>query len=509
MPEPDDPLLHHWLQHSAEKWGASPAIVEDDRVTTFSQLFEDASSLAQALAARGLSKGDRVALVLPKTTEAITSLFAVLMAGAIYVPIQPRWPGGRIEATIENCAPRFVVKESESGLVVVDRIGNEQLPWRDMMATSHHPCPEQDIAPDDPAFILFTSGSTGKPKGVVISHRAVGAFVKWSAEEFQLHHEDRIASPSPLSFDLSTFDIFNMALTGAACILVPEQIAWMPRFLTQFVRRQRVSAWYSVPSILAGMLNEGGFSSGNYPDLRVILFAGEVFAGRHLAKLQAAVPHARCVNLYGPTETNVITWYPVPSGFGASTPIPIGKACPYAEVMMDPASGQLLARGESVMSGYWNRPQETEQAFTTVAGKRFYCTGDRVCLNESGDYVFLDRIDRQVKRRGFRIELGEIEAALLRHAEVLEAAAIACKDLESQTVIAAFVRRRPESALSLVDVKTFCARFLPSYAMPDRVLFVETMPKGSRGKIDYAVLKNLYAEKTSDEHPGGSPRVHS
>jgi amino acid adenylation domain-containing protein len=509
LPEPDDRLLHHWLRHSAEKRATSAAIVENEKVTTFSQLFEDAVALSQALSARGLSKGDRVALVLPKTTEAITSLFAVLMAGAIYVPIQPRWPAERIQATMDDCSPRFAIKASESRLLVVDCASGEQFSWRDFLAASRRSCREPDSAPDDPAFILFTSGSTGKPKGVVISHRAVGAFVRWSAEEFQLRREDRIACPSPLSFDLSTFDIFNMALLGATCVLVPDEIVWMPRFLTQFVREQRVTVWYSVPSILAGMLNEGGLARGSYPDLRVILFAGEVFAGRNVAQLQTVVPHALCANLYGPTETNVITWYRVPSGFDFSMPIPIGKACPYAEVMMDPSSGALLARGESLMTGYWNRPQETKQAFVTISGQRFYCTGDRVSLTESGDYVYLDRLDRQVKRRGFRIELGEIDAALLRHSEVLEAAAIAHQNPDGQTTIAAFVRCRPNSTLSPLDIKTFCARILPSYSMPDHVFFVEVMPKGSRGKIDYAALKKLYAEKTNDEHPGGRPPVRS
>jgi amino acid adenylation domain-containing protein len=507
LPEPDDKLLHHWLRRTSERQGASPAIIEDDRVITFSDLFEQAASLSHALTARGLSKGDRVALVLPKSTEAIASLFAVLMAGAIYVPIQPRWPAERIQTTMDDCAPRFVIKATDSGLVIADCANGEQLPWRDLLASSHPPCPEPAITTDDPAFILFTSGSTGNPKGVVISHRAVAAFVKWSAGEFQLGREDRIACPSPLSFDLSTFDIFNMALIGATCVLVPEQIVWMPRFLSQFVREQRITVWYSVPSILAGMLNEGWFARGSYPDLCLILFAGEVFAARNLAKLQAVVPHAQCVNLYGPTETNVITWYRVPSGFDPSLPIPIGKACPYAELAMDKASGALFARGKSVMSGYWNRPQETEQAFVTISGKRFYSTGDRVSLTDSSDYVFLDRLDRQVKRRGFRIELGEIEATLLRHAEVLEAAAIACQNPDGQTTITAFVR--PRSPLSLLDIKTFCSQFLPSYSMPDRVLFVEAIPKGSRGKIDYAALKSLPAEERTDEHPGGCPPVHS
>lgn len=523
MTGPDDSLLHHWLWRSAEKLGTSAAIVEDGKVTTFRELFESAASLSHALTARGLSKGDRVALLLPKTTEAITSLFAALMAGAIYVPIQPNWPAERVRATMEDCAPRFAIQlagdpsskehECSDAIVVVDSANGDQIPWR-VLVESGGSCPQPSITPDDPAFILFTSGSTGRPKGVVLSHRAVGAFVKWSAEEFQLRREDRIACPSPLSFDLSTFDIFNMALVGATCVLVPGDIVWMPRFLTQFVREQRITVWYSVPSILAGMLNEGGFSLGSYPDLRVVLFAGEIFAGRNVAKLQAAAPHVQCCNLYGPTETNVITWYRVPSDFDPSMPIPIGRACPYAEVKIDPgsteaspeqaalnqiSSGALLASGESLMSGYWNKPLETEEAFVSISGRRFYRTGDRVSLNDNNDYVFLDRLDRQVKRRGFRIELGEIEAALLRQGEVLEVAAVACQNPDTQTMIAAFVRLRPKSTLSLIEMKTQCALFLPLYSMPDRIFFVETMPKGSRGKIDYATLKNLCAEAPGAE----------
>jgi non-ribosomal peptide synthetase component F len=114
---------------------------------------------------------------------------------------------------------------------------------------------------EDTAFILFTSGSTGRPKGVELSHRAVSAFVRWTAREFQITSGDRIACPSPLGFDLSTFDIFNMALCGATAVLVPDNIVWMPRFLVQFVRESRISCWYSVPSILAGMLQSGAHGS--------------------------------------------------------------------------------------------------------------------------------------------------------------------------------------------------------------------------------------------------------
>ncbi len=236
----------------------------------------------------------------------------------------------------------------------------------------------------------------------------------------------------------------------------------------------------------------------DYPGLRVILFAGEVFAGPIVVRLQAAVPRAVCANLYGPTETNVVTWYRVPRDFDGSQPLPIGHPCPYATVTVDASSGELLVGRDSLMSGYWNRPEETQRTFLNLEGKRYYRTGDRLSLAPEGNYLFLGRLDRQEKRRGFRIELGEIEAALARQKDILEAAAVAAdcnaKDGQMGTAIVAFVRTRSGGAVTLVEAKAHCARTLPPYMLPDRIVFLNTIPKGSRGKIDYMALTKIAKE---------------
>lgn len=503
MPEPESDLLSDWLRHTAAGTPDAPAIVEEDRVTSFRELFELAASLAVRFVEHGIQKQDRIALVLPKTTEAIVSVFASLLAGAVYVPIHPRWPKERIETTLADSAARLVIEGDSFPPRITDRQTGSSIPWQaapraltGTALTREDSLPRADAG--DPALILFTSGSTGRPKGVVLSHHAVSAFVRWSAREFQVCSSDRIACPSPLSFDLSTFDIFNMALCGATCVLVPDHIVWMPRFLVQFVRQARITCWYSVPSILAGMLQEGRLAEHDYPDLRVILFAGEVFPGPNVVRLRAAIPQAVCANLYGPTETNVVTWCRVPRDFDGSQPLPIGHPCPYAAVTVDALSGELLVGGDSLMNGYWDRPEETQRAFVTLEGKRYYRTGDRVSLAPDGNYFFLGRLDRQVKRRGFRIELGEIEAALVRQKDILEAAAVAAEvnvdDGQMGTCITALVRARSAGAVTLVEAKAHCARTLPPYMVPDHIVFLDTIPKGSRGKIDYMALAKIAKE---------------
>lgn len=494
LPELDTALLHQWLLRTAAATPCAIALEEEDRATSFRDLAAFAWAIAATLRARGLRPGDRVALVLPKTTEAVVAVFGCLLAGAVYVPIHPRWPANRIAAVVEDCGARLIFEMSEGAIQLTGTHGESPVRWEDALSAVAGALPLPERREEDPAVILFTSGSTGRAKGVVLPHRAVAAFVRWSAAEFGIAPADRIACPSPLGFDLSTFDLFNMALCGATCVLVPENIAWMPRFLTRYAAAKRVTVWYSVPSILARMLRDGGMRPGTCPDLRVVLFAGEVISGSDLALLTAAVRPALCANLYGPTETNVVTFYRVPAEFDPAAPPPIGRACPFAEVLVDPSTGELLAGGESLMSGYWNRPDDNARAFVNRDGRLYYRTGDRVQSDASGNLLFAGRLDRQVKRRGYRIELGEIEAALAGHPAILEVGVVAVSNSDQGVLITAFLGTGSSGSLSLLEVKAHCAAALPPYMVPDRVLFVVAVPRGTRGKIDYSALEKLAGE---------------
>jgi acyl-coenzyme A synthetase/AMP-(fatty) acid ligase len=426
--------LHEWLLATAARIPDAPAIIEDDLVTTFAELRDNAAGIAKTIRA-----GDRVAIVLNKNTQSITAIFATLMAGGTYVPIPPSWPVERIDAVIEDCGPGVVIRED--GAARREPVG----------------------PPSDAAFILFTSGSTGRPKGVVISHSACAAFVQWCAAEFAITGKDRVASPAPLSFDLSTFDIYSMALCGAACVIVPGSVTWRPRYVTDFVADSRITLWYSVPRLL---------TPG--PALRVALSAGEVLPGPAAARFVRDHPPTALYNLYGPTETNVVTYYRVPRDFDESKAVPIGISCPYAELAVDSETGELLAGGASLMNGYWNAPAHNGP----------YRTGDRVTVDGAGCYHFVGRMDRQVKRRGYRIELGEIEVALTRHPGVTEAAVTSAPDERRGVLITAFVQGQAGEAA----LRAHCASILPDYMLPDRIVSLPALPRGNRGKIDYTEL---------------------
>jgi amino acid adenylation domain-containing protein len=492
LPEREDlPLLHAWLNQAADRWPDRPAIVETDRETTLAELRSLAAAMATTFRQRGVVPGDRVALVMDKSRDAIVALYGALMAGAVYVPIPPSWPQARIDAVLRDSGARIVATHDGNAGSGAPRLYNPGTG-----ATMTRP------AADAPAFILFTSGSTGTPKGVAISHAAAGAFVDWTAREFGLGPDDRIACPSPLSFDLSTFDVLNIARSASACVLLPEPTRWVPRLLFQALAELCVTAWYSVPSALNAVGETPDVVRGRLAGVRLFLLAGEVFPSRLAVALRRTCPHARILNLYGPTETNVVTWHELPAVVDPVAPVPIGTTCPYASAYIveegddshgvGRRTGELLVSGQSLMIGYWNRPEEDARAFTeidrTTEPVRWYRTGDRVSVGPDGQIQFIGRLDRQIKRRGIRIELGEIEAVLGQHPAVAEAAVVASGGHPS--VVTAFVRLGGGVSASADALRLHCAVLLPASMLPDRWVILADMPRGNRGKIDYERLSS-------------------
>jgi len=511
-------ILQQLLSKSAARFPEKTAVWARGRSISYRELEERSNQLAHLLEQSGVSKGDRVGLFFPKCVESIVSMFAVLKAGGVYVPLDPQAPVDRIGYIISNCGIRVLItqdekrraldlstRESLDRCVVIDEAresgnGTGVIPWA---ALSEYPAshpPAVTLTETDLAYILYTSGSTGRPKGVMLSHQNALTFVEWCADKFEITNEDRLSNHAPLHFDLSVFDVYNAIEAGATVYLVTEEIALFPTTLAKFIETHQISVWYSVPSALMLLLLHADLKAEKLRHLRTILFAGEVFPMKYLKQLAELLPAVELDNLYGPTETNVCTYYRVDRARLASMDkLPIGIACENTvvfavndkdEIVTKPGeTGELYVRGPSVTYGYWGDVEKTKKMvvpnrFQPHFEEKIYRTGDLVTLAEDGNYYFLGRRDSMIKSRGYRIELGEIESALLSHSAVREAAAIAIPDEVVGNRIKAIVAPHTLGSLKAAELQQHCAARIPKYMIPEFIEFRESLPKTSTGKVD-------------------------
>lgn len=525
-------LLWHGFRDSAVAHPERAAVEWRGEVLTYHELDELSNALAALLVDAGIGPGHRVGLYAPKTHLSLVAMLGISKAGAAYVPIDPHAPPLRAAYILGNCAVSAVVTDGERLHALAEHVstlpslhlaiaaGTEAtgallpewvrtVPWQDLAPCGPRTWPA--AVECDPAYLLYTSGSTGHPKGVIITHRNALTFIDWGMDTFGVGPADRLSSHAPLHFDLSVFDVYCALGRGATVVLVPDQVAPFPRQLARWIRDQRISVWYSVPSALVRMLLHGQLDQVSYPELRIVLFAGEVFPTRYLRDVMRIMAASDFYNLYGPTETNVCTYWRVPRDLAADvTTIPIGAACANTQAFaVDDAGtpvtvgeeGELLVRGGTVMAGYWGLPERTAQSLVSnplqpAFADRAYRTGDLVRLQADGTYAFLGRRDHMVKSRGYRIELGEVEQVLYQHTGIREAAVIPVPDDEVGARLRAVVSIHAGAALATGELQAHCLRHLPQYMVPESFSVLDELPKTSTGKTDRQSLLALVQKGT-------------
>jgi amino acid adenylation domain-containing protein len=505
-------LLHQLLEQASRDHPDRIAVVDPGVASvTFAELDRLAERVCRTLRAKSVRPGDRVGIHLGKTIGTVACIFGVLKCGAAYVPVDSTAPAARNGYIFTDCAVRQVITRNPAGTGLDvsgaehDPFGASDAPLEDLLllpGATHYPRGQVQV-PERLAYILYTSGSTGRPKGVVLTHGNALAFVDWCSEAFLPVHTDHFSAHAPFHFDLSIFDIFVSLKHGARLVLIGEQIGRQPKELASLISRERISIWYSTPSILRLLLETKDIANHDYSAIRLVLFAGEVFPIKHLRALQALWPQPRYFNLYGPTETNVCTYYEVPAPLPAdrTEPVPIGRVCSGDRGMLvgehkhevpRGAEGELYVAGPSVTSGYWNLPERNASAFHAGAdGTRWYRTGDIVREDGDGNYLYVGRHDRMIKRRGYRVELGEIEAALYRHDSITEAAVVALPDRDGGLMLKAFINWIGQDRPSIIALKRYCMENLPAYMVPDRFSLRPSLPKTSTDKIDYQRLMEM------------------
>jgi L-proline---[L-prolyl-carrier protein] ligase len=537
-------LLQRLLTEAAARQPQRPAVASEGCLLTYQELDWLSNKVARALLRLGVAPGDRVGILAPKSAAAVIAVYGTLKAGACYVPLDPKAPAERLSHIVRDSGAAVIVADEArtsqaAGLLggvpqvvvvgVPGRPAGEEpatartqgaaiVPWAAVAGQSAEPWPEELAIETDLAYILYTSGSTGTPKGVMISHRNSLTFVEWAAAAAGLSEQDRVCSPAPLHFDLSVFDVFASCQTAACLTVLPDGAATFPVSIARWLEAERISVWYSVPSVLTLLACYGNLQQFDLSGLRTVIFAGEVFPPKHLAQLMAELPRPRYLNWYGPTETNVCTAFEMPAGWADARPAPIGKACANTEVfavtsegrrVTDPGEeGELYVRGPSLMRGYWGQPAKTSEVlvrdpFRAESGELVYRTGDLVTLEPDGNYAYLGRRDGMVKIRGYRVELGEVEAALYRHPAIQEAAVLPVPDELLGSRLRAIITADGAGNLTRENVLDHCRKWLPSYMVPDIIEFREALPRTSTGKVDRA---GLAAEQQPELEPAGDGR---
>lgn len=519
--------------NTAHRYPMRPALWVDGCIATYRELRSEAEQLAAAISATlsnaAEATGRQCGLLVGRSRTAYASVLGALLAGSTYVPLNPRFPTGRLLA---------VLGASDANLVIVDEASMSaaatlipafprsltvllpeasSLPNWSAKAPHHLFACRDDIeritpasaaAPqneDDGAYLLFTSGSTGAPKGVLIRHRNVVAYLRSALARYRPRPEDRFTQLFDFSFDLSVHDMF-MCWSSGACLYCPP--LGMLASPGNFVRKHELTFWFSVPSTAAAMARLRVLAPGDLPSLRVSLFCGEVLPAGVARMWRRAAPNSMIDNLYGPTEATIaVTAYRIPDEetfawrWGV---VPIGLPFPGQQaavidddgnLVTDGETGELCVGGSQVASGYWRLPEITAERFAAPLGVseargRWYRTGDRVVKDPECGFVFLGRLDRQAKIRGHRVDLQEVETVAREVAASDSVAALSWppSELELARYIIIFVAGEEGSADTII---AHCQKTLPPVSVPREVYFLPAWPLNENGKTDYAALKEI------------------
>ncbi|MCR5502875.1 MAG: amino acid adenylation domain-containing protein [Lachnospiraceae bacterium] len=500
--------ITYYLDDTAERFPEKTAFSDEKKEITFRQLRNGALRIAGELVRRKIFKKP-VAVYLDKGVDVITSFMGAAYSVNFYSPIDTGMPEARINRILSVLQPAIVItspalKEAFSAfdyegefLLIDDRLYEDDTEEK----TDTNVILEQRSRgiDTDLLYVLFTSGSTGIPKGVTINHRAVIDYSDWVIETFSVTEEDSFGNQAPFYFDNSILDIYSTIRTGATCHIIPGSLFSQPVPLLEFLKEKKINTIFWVPSALIVVAKLKAFRNVDLTGtLKRVLFCGEVMPNKQLNIWRHYLPDALYANLYGPTEiTDACTYYIVDREFTDEEPLPIGYAMANTDIIvLDEENkavtesgkvGELCVRGTSLSMGYYSNPEKTAEAFVQNPQNPFvpetiYRTGDLVKYNERGELLYLSRKDFQIKHMGHRIELGEIETAV---SSLEEVNLNCCLYDEEKKKIVLFL----DADLDRSAVNKRISKLVPEYMLPNRVVYMETMPVNANGKIDRVKLK--------------------
>ena len=482
---------HDCISYYARKQPDAKALVACDATYTYQEMDIATNRIANALRQRGVEPRSRVALLMPRTSKVMLSIFGVMKAGCAYIPCDPEYPTERIQHILSDSHAAYII-------TTADRVGefSNAIDVEDLLDTSLSTAPvDANITPQDLCYLIYTSGSTGKPKGVMLRHESIVNYL-YGGHPANTHIHalaetvHAFLCVTTLSFDMSMKEFGGALCNGKTAVIASEEETTNAALLADLFRRTGADAINATPSRMLQYMELPAFVEA-IRQCHVIMCGGEKYADGLLDKLRAAAPEARIFNTYGPTEITVSSNC---KELTHTNRISVGHPLlNYKEFVVDSDGnelpvgvvGELYIGGIGVATGYNDLPEMTAERFINYKGVRIYKSGDYARWTEEGDVEILGRTDNQIKLRGLRIELGEVEAALAAVEGIKSVVVKIGKIKNIEHLCAYFTADRP---IDIVELKAELGKTLTKYMVPTAYLQMEKMPITPNGKTDVKAL---------------------
>ncbi|MGE6386949.1 non-ribosomal peptide synthase/polyketide synthase [Pseudomonas sp. NPDC078416] len=502
-----EPFVHWHFERLAQMHPEREALSFGEQVLSYRELDQRANQLAHYLREQGVGRESLVGVAALRSVEMVVALYAVLKAGAAYVPLDPEYPADRLRYMLEDAGIGLLLSHDAvvADLPVVEGLRVVNL---DHLALASYPftAPAVELHPEQLAYMIYTSGSTGKPKGAGNTHAALFNRLAWMQEAYALDASDAVLQKTPFSFDVSVWEFFWPLMVGAHLVVAQPGDHRDPLVLKTLIEQQQITTLHFVPSMLGAFMAQDDLTG--CASLKRIVCSGEALPADLARETLQRLPHAGLFNLYGPTEAAIdVTHWTCVDEPGVS--VPIGRPINNLHIhildnRLNPqpigVPGELYIGGDGLARGYHLRPGLTAERFVASpfgTGERLYRTGDLARWRADGVVEYLGRLDHQIKLRGLRVEIGEIEAALLDHPAVNEAVVIA-RELSTGMQLVGYL---VAEAFDEEHLRSQLKQRLPDYMVPSHFVRLDSLPLSANGKLDRKALPDPQIQQRAFEAP--------
>jgi acyl-CoA synthetase (AMP-forming)/AMP-acid ligase II len=507
-------LLHETLLASAERVPDREAVVAGTARLSYAELLDRSLRLARALQELGVGRGDRVSVYMDNSAGCVTAVYATLLAGGVFVVVNPQTKEDKLVYVLEDCEAAAVVTEGSltrtalaaagaapSVKAVVAAAAPEgvegALALADLVGASEPEPQAAGAIPLDLAALIYTSGSTRFPKGVMMTHQSMVFAAGSIAQYLRLGPDERILGLLPLAFDYGLYQLLMNVLRGGTLVL--ERSFAFPAQIVKRVQEEEATVFPGVPTVYATLLSMRRTMDFELPSVRRVTNTAAALPATFHGELARIFPNALVFAMYGLTECKRVSY--LEPELLAGKPTSVGKAIPGTEAMVlredltpvQPGeTGVLYVRGPHVMAGYWRKPEQTAEMLVEgpLPGERMLCAQDQFTIDEDGFLYFVGRSDDIIKTRGEKVSPIEVENAIFDIEGVKEAAVVGVPDEVLGEAIKAFVVLDEGAALTAQEIVAACRTRLENFMVPAEVEFLDALPTTATGKVRRKSLRD-------------------